>query len=116
MLKYTNMRIARAYSPYSLAAAQLLGAEISLRRQERRWSAQELADRLGITRVTLSKVERGDPSVGLGIAFEAAALVGVPLFHDDLGSISADLAGAGEKLTLLPKRVRAPRARPDDDF
>ncbi len=110
------MRVARAYSPYSLAAAKLLGAEIGLRRRERRWTAQELADRLGITRVTLSKVERGDPSVGLGIAFEAAALVGVPLFHDDPASIDADLARAEEKLALLPERVRTPRARPGDDF
>lgn len=110
------MRVARAYSPYTLAAAKLLGAEIGLRRREWRWSARELADRLGVTRVTLSKVERGDPSVGLGIAFEAAALVGVPLFHDDLRRISADLARAEERLALLPERVRAPRAHVDDDF
>lgn len=107
---------ARAYSPYTLAAAKLLGARIGRARRERRWSAQELADRLGVTRVTLGKVERGDPSVGLGIAFEAAALVGVPLFHDDLGSVGADLNRAEETLALLPQRIRTSSARVDDDF
>lgn len=87
-------------------------------RRQRGWSAAELAERLGATRVTLGKIERGDPSVGLGLAFEAAALVGVPLFREDPGSLAADLTGAREKLALLPERVRAPRgpAGVVDDF
>lgn len=112
------MRRGRTYSPYTIAAAKLLGTEIARARRERRWSARDLAERLGTTRVTLSKVERGDPSVGLGVAFEAAALVGVPLFHENLGSLSADLTHAREKLALLPERIRPSQARSDvdDDF
>lgn len=111
------MRAKRVYSPYALAAAQLLGAEIARARRERRWPAKELAERLGATRVTVAKVERGDPSVGLGIAFEAAALVGVPLFHQDFGSLSADLDRARERLALLPRRVRTRAgADVDDEF
>lgn len=112
------MRIQRAFSPYASAAAQLLGTEIAVARRQRGWSAAELAERLGTTRVTLGKIERGDPSVGLGLAFEAAALVGVPLFQEDPRGLAADLAGAREKLTLLPSRVRRSRgaADVDDDF
>lgn len=112
------MRIRRTFSPYTSTAAELLGAEIAVARRQRGWSAQELAERLGTTRVTLGKIERGDPSVGLGLAFEAAALVGVPLFHDDPGRLDADLAGARQKLALLPDRVRGPRRSADvvDDF
>ena len=82
------MKRTRTYSPYAVEAAQLLGARVSLARRERRWSMQELADRAGITKFTLGKVERGDLTVGLGVAFEVAALVGVPLFHEDRSQLS----------------------------
>ena len=74
---------ARPYSPYAADAARLLGAEIRLARRQRRWSQDELAARAGITPRTVYKIEHGDLSVGLGAAFEAAALLGVPLFHAD---------------------------------
>jgi transcriptional regulator with XRE-family HTH domain len=106
----------RTYSLYTLEAAQLLGAQILQARRERRWSAQELADRVGVTRVTLAKVERGDPSVGLGVAFEAASLVGVPLFQDDRADLTADVDRARDRLALLPQRIRAPRGPVKDDF
>ena len=74
---------ANPLSPLTIEASRLLGARVRLARRERRWTLQELADRAGVTAVTMRKVERGDPSVGLGIAFEAAALTGVPLFDPD---------------------------------
>ena len=40
----------------------------------------------------MRKVERGDPSVALGTAFEAATLVGVPLFHHDAARRSVAMA------------------------
>jgi transcriptional regulator with XRE-family HTH domain len=90
----------------------LLGAEIRLARRERRWSQDELAARAGITPRTLSKIEHGDMSVGLGAAFEAAALVGVPLFYAERSRLSADLDRAEARSALLP---RPPRARPGDE-
>lgn len=66
--------------PYAVEAARLLGAQIRLARRERRWSQDELAERAGITTRTVYKIEHGDLSVRLGSAFEAAALLGVPLF------------------------------------
>ncbi len=101
------MKRTRTYSPYALEAAQLLGARVSLARRQRRWSMQELAERAGITKFTLGKVEHGDPTVGLGVAFEVAALVGVPLFHEDRSQLSADLDQARDRIALLPQRVRA---------
>lgn len=110
------MKRTRTYSPYTTEAAQLLGAQILQARRERRWSAQELADRVGITRVTLNKIERGDPTVGLGVAFEAAALVGVPLFHHDPARLRADATRTRDRLALLPQRVRARKEPVKDDF
>jgi transcriptional regulator with XRE-family HTH domain len=105
-----------AFSPYTADAAKLLGAQIQQGRHDRRWSAEELAKRVGISRPTLSKIERGDPSVGLGAAFEAARLVGVPLFGEDRDRLRAELNRSRDRLALLPQRVRAARNDADDDF
>lgn len=104
------------FSPYAEDAARLLGAQIREGRQRRRWSAAELSSRIGISRPTLSKIEQGDPSVGLGVAFEAARLVGVPLFDEDRAELRSELARHRERLSLLPQRVRAPERSADDDF
>lgn len=106
----------RVYSPYAQEAAQLLGARIRLARMRRRWTVAELAERAGVTRFTLSKVERGDPSVGLGVAFEAAALVGVPLFDQDRRGLGAERAGTRDQLALLGQRVRTGPHEVKDDF
>ena len=107
----------RPNSPYAVEAARLLGAQIRLARRERRWSQDELAARAGITPRTVSKIEHGDLSVGLGAAFEAAALLGVPLFHADRSRLSADIDRAEARSALLPRpsRVR-PDAEVQDDF
>lgn len=92
----------------------LLGANVRVAREERRWTLRELAERVGVTTVTLAKVERGDPTVALGIAFEAAALVGVPLFSDDRDRRRIEAARLDDRLAVLPKAVRQPRAFRDD--
>lgn len=102
----------RPHALYAVEAARLLGARIRLARRERRWSQDELAARVGTTPRTVSKVEHGDLSVGLGTVLEAAALLGVPLFHADRSRLSADLDRTEARSALLP---RPSRARPDDE-
>ncbi len=106
----------RLHSPYAVEAARLLGAQIRLARRERHWSQEELAERVGITARTVYKIEHGDLSVGLGAAFEAAALLGVPLFHAERSRLSADLDRAQARSALLPRptRVRSTDAVNDD--
>lgn len=109
------MKRTRPYSPLALEAGRLLGAQVAAARRERRWTLDELAERVGVTRTTMSKVERGDLTVGLGVAFEAAALLGVPLFSDDDNRRRAEAARIDDRLTVLPRSVRKPR-QVDDDF
>lgn len=99
-----------------LLAAELLGAEIKQARIGRRWTARELAERAGITPATLSKVERGDPTVTLGTAFDVANLVGVPLFYEDKSRLAEAAARSRERAALIPQRVRSRREDADDDF
>ena len=76
----------------------------------------ELAERVGISRPSLHRIERGDPRSAIGSAFEAAAIVGVPLFEADPSRLAGDLARVEEKLALLPKMIRTPKVEIDDEF
>jgi transcriptional regulator with XRE-family HTH domain len=103
------------YPPTVHEAAELLGAEIKQARIARRWTVRELAERAGVSPSTLQKVERGNPNVSLGTAFDAATLVGVPLFYTDGSRLAAEAARVRDA-TLLPRAVRRPRREIDNDF
>jgi transcriptional regulator with XRE-family HTH domain len=92
----------------------LLGAQIRLARRERRWSQEELADRVGITARTVYKIEHGDLSVRLGSAFEVAALLGVPLFQAERSRLSVDLDRVRARAALLPRPTRSTGEARDD--
>lgn len=106
----------RTYSKYTKEAIRLLGHQIKLGRKQRRWSESELANRAGIVRRTLQKIERGDTTSTIGIVFEVATLVGVRLFESDINGIIMHRANTDAQLTLLPKHTHAPRKDLDDDF
>lgn len=68
--------IKRTYSRYSRDATALLGGLIREARKERRLTAQELADRAGISRGLLQRIEKGDLKCEIGAVFEVASIVG----------------------------------------
>lgn len=109
------MKKPRTYSPLTVEAALLLGESVRAARRERRWTVEELAERAGVNHSTIRKVERGDLTVGLGAAFETAALVGVPLFSPDPARRRVEAARLQDRLTVLPQRVRPPLTV-DNDF
>ena len=87
-----------------------LGSRIRLARLRRKHSAQTVAQRAGITRKTLSRVERGDGAVGLGIYSRVLQALRL---DQDLNSIAADdilgrkLQDAGIELKRrAPKRLK----------
>jgi transcriptional regulator with XRE-family HTH domain len=106
----------RTYSLYSLEAAHLLGSLIRTERKERKMTAQEVADRAGISRGLLQRIEKGDPKCQLGAAFEVAAILGIKLFDQDATTLSKHIRQAEDKLTLLPKSVRKKLKVAHDDF
>jgi transcriptional regulator with XRE-family HTH domain len=113
-----NSKKKRAYSQYTKEAAALLGKDIQLARKARRFTASDFADRVGISRITLQKIEKGDLKCELGIVLEAAALAGVKLFDVDpsYGSLQGRLESVNDKLALLPKSVRRRTQEVDDAF
>jgi transcriptional regulator with XRE-family HTH domain len=110
------MKRARVYSETVRHAAELLGAQVRQGRIQREWTVRQLAERGGISPNTLLKVERGDPSVALGTAFDLAVLVGIPLFFEDRDRLASEAARARERAVLLGRRVRPTAEEPDYDF
>lgn len=106
----------RNHSKYTLEALSLLGKQIRLGRKQRRWPVRDLAERAGISRATLQKIEKGDSSCAIGLVFEVATLVGVRLFDADALSLSALHEHADDKLALLPKTIHTGKKVIDDDF
>jgi transcriptional regulator with XRE-family HTH domain len=86
-----------------------LGGNIRRARLRRAYTAATVAQRAGITRPTLARVERGDPAVALGIYARVLQALGL---EGDLQHVASD-DQLGRKLQDLglPQRVRAPRRR-----
>lgn len=82
-------------TPASLAQ---LGARLRAARQSQRVTTIAAAEAAGISRVTLHRIERGEPTVAIGAWAAAASALGLAL----------DLAGpnAARETAQLPKRIR----------
>ncbi len=108
--------IIRTYSRYSRDAVALLGALIREARNERKLTAQELADRAGISRGLLQRIEKGNLKCEIGVVFEVATIIGIKLFDTDENALTKHLGRTKEKLALLPKSVRKKSIPVHDDF
>lgn len=106
----------RVYSRYGREAIELLGQLIRVNRIERKLSVEELATRTGVSRDMMRRIEQGDPRCGIGLVFEAATIVGVPLFEADRTRLAEYRSQQTEKLRLLPKAVHKQRKAVKDDF
>lgn len=106
----------RPYSRYSRAAVTLLGQLIRRARKERRITVEELAERAGLSRGLVHRIETGDLGCSIGAVFEAAAIVGVRLFDADQSSLAQQISANNATLALLPQAVRASTGSVKDDF
>ncbi len=87
---------------------QTMGEQIKLARLRRSLSTELVAERAGISRVSLWKVEKGDPSVAMGIY--AAVLHALNNIDQDLLLVAKDdkLGRELQDLNLITRK-RAPR-------
>lgn len=108
--------IPRSYSKLTREALLLLAGQIQLGRKRRRMTEQDLAARIGVARSTVQLIEKGAPSVGVGLMFEAAVLVGVDLFVPEATTLAPQLERTRDKLALMPQSVRKFARVIDDGF
>ena len=107
---------ARNYSRYTEQALRLLGSLLRAARIEKRMGTQALAERAGISRDLLYRIEKADPRCEIGVVFELAAILGVTLFEPDPGALTAHTRDVEDRLSLLPKAVHEARGEVKDDF
>ena len=106
----------RIYSRQNLEALELLGQMIRVGRIDHKMTAQEMANRAGISRPLLRRIEGADPSCAVGSVFEVAVIAGVPLWGGEPDRLESQRSALSEKLSLLPQRARKPRRIIHDDF
>ena len=98
------------------AALSHFAVLLGVRRKEKKLTLDELADRLGVSTPTVRKMLAGSASVAIGTYFEAAYILGVPLFDLDPDRFAVSASKTAEIEALLPKRIRPPQQQIDDDF
>jgi len=90
-------------------ALRKLGRDLALARRKRGISTSDMAGRLFVSRDTLWRLERGDPTVALGTLVTATFILQL---HDRVANLAAP---GSDELALslderrLPQRIRSPR-------
>ncbi len=92
-----------------------MGSDLSAARRSRQMSQDDLAGRLNVSRRTVIRMERGDPTVSLGAYATAAWVLGTEKRFLSGFEISPEQATRAHRLGL-PKRVRSPLNEADLDF
>jgi len=87
-----------------------LGVDLATARKKRNLTAVMMAERLGVAKSTYLRVEKGDPTVSMGVYAMALFVLG---FDDALGEIvdpRRDDQGLLLDVERLPKRVRVKKS------
>lgn len=87
--------------------AQRIGAHLTTWRKLQSLTAEQVADRAGISRDTLRRLEKGETTVGLAVFLNVARVLGtLDRVVDALDPYETDI-GRARADTALPKRVRS---------
>ncbi len=98
-------RTAPSLLPRLTRLLEALGGNLKLARLRRKFSAETVAQRAGISRKTMYRVEQGDPAVALGIYARVMQALGL---EQDLSLLAADdLLGRKLQDAALPVQRRA---------
>ena len=87
-----------------------LGEDIAVARKKRRISTVSMAERAFISRGTLYKLEKGDPSVSMGIYATVLSILGLVKGLGQVADRRTDALGLDIEEDRLPKKIQ-PRSR-----
>lgn len=88
--------------PPALVQLSALGERLRLARRRRRITAVLFSERMGVSRETLRRLEKGDPSIAIGTYMRALRVLGL---DSDIDAVARDdeLGRKLQDLALLPK-------------
>jgi len=89
-----------------------LGRDIRVARKKRRLTVAMMMERVGVSKVTYLKVEKGDPRVGIGIYGTALMALGLGTPLAGIADAADDDEGLALEEARLPQRVRPRRGGP----
>ena len=88
-------------------ALVILGADITVARKKRRISTASMAERAFLSRSTLARIEKGDPSVSMGAYLSVLAILGLAKHLEQVADRTNDTLGLDLDEDRLPKRIRS---------
>ena len=98
--------------PFSIITAlKTLGENIRNARKRRRITMNLLAERAKISRVTLSKIEKGDPSVAIKYYASVLQMLGLLKNLEEVAAAKNDGVGVIIEEENLPQRIRLKRKK-----
>ena len=89
-----------------IKSLQKMGQDISEARRRRRIATELMAERAGISRSTLIKIEKGDPATAIGNYAAVLFVLGMAGRIGDLIDANHDLVGRQIDEENLPRRIR----------
>jgi len=91
--------------PKNRQALEQLGENIKLARKRRAYTQTLISERTGLSRLTIRKIEKGDPTVSIGHYIAVLATLGLA---DDLANVARDdeLGHKLQDIKLLGRNVR----------
>jgi transcriptional regulator with XRE-family HTH domain len=95
----------------AVMALHKMGSEINDARRRRRITIKLMAERAGVSRATISKIERGDPTTSIGGYASVLFVLGMTSRLADLVDPAHDLTGRQLEEERLPQRVRLPGSK-----
>lgn len=99
----------------AIKALRKVGRDISDARRRRRITIELMAERAGVSRATIGKIERGDPTTSIGGYSAVLFVLGMTERLSDLMDAAHDLTGRQLDEEKLPKRVRLPSSKKSED-
>lgn len=91
-----------------------LGRDLSLARRRRKIPVRRMAERMRVSPTTVTRLERGDPGVSMGVLMTALWLFGM---QDRLATLVApetDAVGQRASIEATPRHAVAPTGHDDD--
>lgn len=92
-------------------ALRKLGQDINDARRRRRITIQLMAERANLSRSTVGKIERGNPTTSMASYATVIFILGMDKRLADLVDSAHDLIGRRLEDENLPKRIRMPRKK-----
>ncbi len=96
-------------------ALKNLGSQIKIARKRRMWTIAEVAAKMGISAPTVIALEKGEPTVSLGVLVSALWTLGL---EKELVMLSQPSDEDGVKLmdSRLPEKVKISKRKLNNDF